>query len=73
MIPPQMVKEVAYARASELRELAAGSRKRRLGRRRLESIVGYFTTSAATRRRDRTVAGRSPIGMIDRREPSCNV
>jgi hypothetical protein len=73
MIPPQMVKEVAYSRASELRELAMSSRKRRLGRRRLESIVGYFTTSAATRTRDRTVAGHRPIGMIDHTQPSCNV
>ena len=73
MIPPQMVKEVAYGRASELRELAVSPRKRRQSRSRFESILRHLTTSHSTRTRERTVGRRSPIGMIDRRQPSCNV
>lgn len=73
MIPPQMVKDMAYSRASELRELATTSRKRRPLRRRLEIIASYLVMSAAPRTRDRTMAAQNPIGGIDQRQPSCNV
>lgn len=73
MIPPQMVKDVAYGRASELRELATKSSKRLPRRRRLERIARYLTISAAARTRYRTVTAQNPIGAIDQRQPSCNV